>query len=101
VLTHGHEDHIGAVIELWPRLQCRSMQRTFRPHAAQQSLPEYGRGRKLPIREVELNARFRCWTIFRRADRVAHSIPESNALAIRSAMGTVLHTATGSSTRPR
>jgi mRNA degradation ribonuclease J1/J2 len=32
VLTHAHEDHLGAVIELWPRLRCRSMQlRSRRP----------------------------------------------------------------------
>jgi ribonuclease J len=92
VLTHGHEDHIGAVIELWPRLQVPVYATPFTAALLRSKLAEYGRGLNLPIREIELNARFDVGPFSLELVPVAHSIPESNALAIRTPLGLALHT---------
>jgi ribonuclease J len=92
VLTHGHEDHIGAVIEHWPRLKVPIYATAFTAALLRSKLAEYGRGLKLPINEVELNARFDVGPFSLELISVAHSIPESNALAVRTPLGMALHT---------
>jgi len=92
VLTHGHEDHIGAVIEHWPRLKVPIYATPFTAALLRSKLAEYGRGLKLPINEVDLNARFDVGPFSLELISVAHSIPESNALAVRTPLGMALHT---------
>ena len=92
VLTHGHEDHIGAVIEHWPRLKVPVYATPFTAALLRSKLADYGRGLKLPIKEVELNARFEVGPFSLELISVAHSIPESNALAVRTPLGLALHT---------
>ena len=92
VLTHGHEDHIGAVIEHWPRLKVPIYATAFTAALLRSKLAEYGRGLKLPINEVDLNARFDVGPFSLELISVAHSIPESNALAVRTPLGMALHT---------
>ena len=91
VLTHAHEDHFGAVIELWPRLQVPVYATPFTAELLKAKLAEYGRGAQMPIREVALNSRFDVGPFDVELVSVAHSIPESNALAIRTPLGLVLH----------
>jgi len=52
VLTHAHEDHIGAVIDLWPSLECPIFATPFTAGMVKTKLGEYGRTQSLPIREV-------------------------------------------------
>ena len=92
VLTHAHEDHFGAVIELWPRLQVPIYATPFTAALLKAKLAEYGGGAKLPIHEVALNSRFDVGPFGVELISVAHSIPESNALAISTPHGLVLHT---------
>jgi ribonuclease J len=92
VLTHGHEDHIGAVIELWPRLQVPIYATPFTAALLRRKLADYGRGLKMPITEVGLDARFEVGPFALEFVSVAHSIPESNALAIRTPLGLAVHT---------
>jgi ribonuclease J len=92
VLTHGHEDHLGAVIELWPRLRVPIYATPFTAALLKSKLAEYGRGLQLPIREVRLNARFEAGPFAVEFINVSHSIPESNALALTTPLGTVVHT---------
>ena len=92
VLTHAHEDHFGAVIELWPRLKAPIYATPFTAALLKAKLAEYGGGAKLPIHEVALNSRFKVGPFGLEFISVAHSIPESNALAISTAHGLVLHT---------
>ncbi|NJO35940.1 MAG: MBL fold metallo-hydrolase, partial [Rhodospirillales bacterium] len=54
VLTHAHEDHFGAVIELWPRLNAPIYATPFTAALLRTKLSEYGGGAKLPIHEVAL-----------------------------------------------
>jgi ribonuclease J len=92
VLTHAHEDHFGAVIELWPRLQAPIYATPFTAALLKTKLSEYGGGAKLPIHEVALNSRFKVGPFGVELISVAHSIPESNALAISTPHGLTLHT---------
>jgi ribonuclease J len=92
VLTHAHEDHLGAIIELWPRLQTPIYATPFTAAMLKSKLADFGGKLKLPITEVPLEGRFAVGPFDLELISVAHSIPESNAIAIRTALGTVLHT---------
>jgi ribonuclease J len=92
VLTHAHEDHLGAVIELWPRLGVPIYATAFTAAMLKSKLADYGGRLQLPIEEVALNARFAVGPFDLELIAVAHSIPEPNAVAIRTGLGTVLHT---------
>jgi ribonuclease J len=92
VLTHAHEDHLGAVIELWPRLRVPVYATPFTAALLKAKEAEYGRRRELPIRQVPLNSRFQVGPFGVELVEMAHSIPESNALILRTPLGTVLHT---------
>ncbi len=92
VITHAHEDHIGAVIELWPRLGVPVYATPFTAGMLKTKLSEYGNRLAIPIREVPLNSRFDVGPFDIELIEMAHSIPESSALAIRTPHGTVLHT---------
>jgi ribonuclease J len=92
VLTHAHEDHLGAVIELWPRLRVPIYATRFTAAMLKSKLAEFGRMIELPMNEVPLEGRFRVGPFDLELITVAHSIPESNAVAIRTPLGVVLHT---------
>ena len=92
VLTHGHEDHMGALIDLWPRLKVPIHATPFTAalfearRAAEPGAPE------IPVQVVALGGHLSIGPFAIDFINVAHSIPESNALAIRTPAGTVLHT---------
>jgi ribonuclease J len=92
VLTHAHEDHFGAVIELWPKLRVPIYATPFTAALLKAKLAEFGRRLELPIKVVTLNSRFDVGPFGLQLVEVAHSIPESNALVMRTPLGTVLHT---------
>ena len=89
VLTHAHEDHVGAVIELWPRLRVPIYATPFTAAMLKSKLAEFGGKPDLDIREVALNSRFDVGPFDVELISVAHSIPESNAVAIRTPLGLV------------
>ena len=76
VLTHAHEDHLGAVIELWPRLQMPIYATPFTAAMLKSKLAEFGGKLKLPITEVPLEGRFDVGPFDLELISVAHSIPE-------------------------
>ncbi len=92
VLTHAHEDHIGAVVELWPTLQCPIYATPFTAGMVRSKLGEYGKNLKLPITEVPLGGRCNVGPFDVEFVTLAHSIPEPSGLAIRTPAGTVFHT---------
>lgn len=92
VLTHAHEDHFGAVIDLWPSIQVPVYATPFTATLLKAKLAEYGRGLEIPIHEVELDSRFDIGPFNVELITVAHSIPEPNAVCIRTPETTVLHT---------
>jgi ribonuclease J len=92
VITHAHEDHIGAVVDLWPRLRVPVYATPFTAGMLKAKLAEFGNRLQIPIREIPLNGRFDVGPFNVEFFEMSHSIPESSALAIRTPQGTVLHT---------
>jgi ribonuclease J len=92
VLTHGHEDHFGALIDLWPRLRVPIYATPFTAALFEaKRLGEPG-APQIPINVVPLNGRFSLGPFDIELVSMAHSIPESNGLIIRTRHGAVLHT---------
>jgi ribonuclease J len=92
VLTHAHEDHFGALIDLWPKLRVPVYATPFTAALlTAKRLGEPG-APDIPLNVVPLGARFTLGRFDIELVSVAHSIPESNALIIRTPLGTVLHT---------
>ncbi len=91
VITHAHEDHIGALADLWPRLGVPVYATRFAAGLAEaRRLGEPG-APKIPIRIVAQGARLDIGPFNVEFIAVAHSIPESCALAIRTPAGLVVH----------
>jgi ribonuclease J len=92
VLTHAHEDHIGAVPYLWPRLRCPIYATPFTAGVLRRKLRENGFAEDAEITEVPLSGRFAVGPFDLELITLTHSIPEPNAVVIRTSAGTVLHT---------
>jgi ribonuclease J len=92
VLTHAHEDHFGALMDLWPRLQVPVYATPFTAALLEAKRVGEPGTPEIPVKVVPLNARFKLGAFDLEYVSVAHSIPESNALVIRTPLGTVLHT---------
>ncbi|MEY9752931.1 ribonuclease J [Bradyrhizobium yuanmingense] len=92
VLTHAHEDHFGAIIDLWPKLKCPIYATRFSAAlfeakcAAERNAPE------IPVTVVPSGGRVDIGPFNVEFIPVAHSIPEAHALAIHTDAGIVLHT---------
>lgn len=92
LLTHAHEDHFGAVVDLWPRLQAPIYATPFTAALLRAKLAERP-GLDLPIREIALGSRLQIGAFDVELVTVAHSIPEPNAVVIRTPLGLIVHTA--------
>lgn len=91
-ITHAHEDHIGAISELWPRLKAPVYATRFAKNLLEtRRLSEPG-APKVDLRELKPGKRVTVGPFEIEFVPVAHSIPESNAVAIRTEHGLVLHT---------
>ena len=92
VITHAHEDHYGAILDLWPQLKVPIFATPFTAallaakRASEPGAPE------IPVTVVPLGSRFKVGPFDVEMVSMAHSIPESNALIIRTPAGSVLHT---------
>lgn len=92
VLTHAHEDHLGAVAYLWERFGCPIYATPFTVSIIQRKLAEVDLLDIVPIVEVPLNGSFEVGPFTIDLITLTHSIPEPNGMAIRTPLGTVLHT---------
>lgn len=93
VITHAHEDHYGALLDLWPRLKVQCWMTPFTAgllEAKRQSEP--GAPPQIPVTIYRAGEKFTVGPFSIEAIPVGHSIPEPMALAITSPAGTVVHT---------
>ena len=91
-ITHAHEDHIGALVEMWPRLRAPVYATRFALSLLEtRRLSEPG-APKVELRQIAPGQRLKVGPFDIEFLPVAHSIPESNALAIRTPLGLVVHT---------
>ncbi|MCR5940592.1 ribonuclease J [Ochrobactrum sp. XJ1] len=92
VITHAHEDHFGALLDLWPRLEVPVYATPFTAgllEAKRQS--EHG-APEIPITIYKAGEKFEVGPFKLEAVAVTHSIPEPVSLAITTPLGTVVHT---------
>jgi len=92
VLTHAHEDHIGAVGWLWPRLKAPLYATPFTAFLLREKLREKGLLDDARITEVPLSGTIKLGPFELTLITLTHSIPEPNGLAIKTPLGTILHT---------
>ena len=92
VLTHAHEDHMGALARLWPQLRCPVYATPFTMYLVRDRLSEAGLLGEVPLHTIELKGRFDIGPFDLEMITLTHSIPEPNALAIRTPAGLILHT---------
>jgi ribonuclease J len=92
VLTHAHEDHFGAIIDLWPKLKCPIYATKFSAALFEAKCNSERNPPKIPVTVVPSGGRIDLGPFNVEFIPVAHSIPESHALAIHTSAGTVLHT---------
>lgn len=92
VLTHAHEDHFGGLIDLWARLKIPVYATPFTAALLKAKCASEPGAPDIPVTVIPLGARFAVGPFDIELVSMAHSIPESNALIIRTPAGTVLHT---------
>jgi ribonuclease J len=92
VLTHAHEDHMGALIDLWPKLNVPIYATPFAAALFEARRSSEPGAPKIPVNIAPPGPRLELGPFSVDFINVAHSIPESNALAIRTPLGCVLHT---------
>jgi ribonuclease J len=92
VLTHAHEDHIGAIAHLWPQLRCPLFATPFTARLIEEKLAEAGLDEEIAVTVVPISGHVVLGPFEIDYITLTHSIPESNALAIRTPLGVVVHT---------
>jgi ribonuclease J len=92
VITHAHEDHIGAVAHLWRQLRCPVYATPFTVAVLKRKLGEAGLLNEVKIHTIPPGGSFELEPFKLQFMPVSHSVPEAQALVLRTPFGTVLHT---------
>jgi ribonuclease J len=92
VLTHAHEDHIGAMGWLWPRLEAPVYATPFTAYLLREKLRDADLLDEVDITEVPLGGKISLGPFEIELITLTHSIPEPNGLSIKTPLGTILHT---------
>jgi ribonuclease J len=92
VITHAHEDHVGAVAHLWRQLRCPVYATPFTAAVLRRKLSEAQLLNEVKIHVIPPGGNFELAPFSLRFIQVAHSTPESQALVIRTPAGLVVHT---------
>eukprot|EP00042_Codosiga_hollandica_P037623 m.299304 g.299304 ORF g.299304 m.299304 type:complete len:655 (-) comp55183_c1_seq16:114-2078(-) len=92
IITHGHEDHIGAIPFLWPRLKCPIYATNFAIQLMKKRLDDAKFQGPVAFRPIEPSSTIQVGPFDITFQPVTHSIPESQALVIKTKAGTVFHT---------
>ena len=92
VITHAHEDHVGAVAHLWRQLRCPVYATPFTAAVLRRKLTEAHLVNDVKINVIPPGGSFELGPFRLQFLRVAHSTPEAQGLAIRTPYGTIVHT---------
>ncbi|MEE2704837.1 MAG: ribonuclease J [Pseudomonadota bacterium] len=92
VLTHAHEDHIGAVAYLWEKLRCPIYASPFTACFLRHKLSDIGKIDEIKIIEVNVSGKLTVGPFDIEFINLTHSIPEPNGLGISTSYGNILHT---------
>jgi ribonuclease J len=93
LLTHAHEDHFGAVTDLWPALAGIPVYATpFTAEMLKSKLAEIGLVNGFPLQVIPMGDRRKIGPFDVELISMSHSIPEPSAVVIRTPLGAALHT---------
>jgi ribonuclease J len=92
VITHAHEDHYGALLDLWPRLKVQCWMTPFTAGLLEAKRQSESGSPKVPVTIYREGETFQVGPFHIEAIAVTHSIPEPVSLAITTPAGTVIHT---------
>ena len=92
VLTHAHEDHIGAIAHLWPNLKCKIFATPFTALLVKEKFKEKHIDITKDLQIVQLNGKVKLEPFDIEYITLTHSILEPNGLRIKTPAGIVLHT---------
>jgi ribonuclease J len=93
VITHAHEDHIGALPYLWRRFKCPVYTTKYTAEILRRKLARDGVGDNIPIIEITTGDRIDIGEFNVEWLAITHSLPEPHAFVIRTTAGNVFHTA--------
>lgn len=91
IITHAHEDHIGAVAHLWPRLKCPIYASPFTAAVLRKKISENPACRDAEIIEIRANEKLDLKPFKLTFTPVTHSVPDTMALFIETDAGNVVH----------
>ena len=91
ILTHAHEDHIGAVAHIWPKLKCKIYATPFTATLLQEKFKEKKIDITNSLNIVQLNSKINLGPFTIDFVTLTHSILEPNGLSITTPSGTILH----------
>ena len=92
ILTHAHEDHIGAVAHIWPDLKCKLYATPFTAALITEKFKEKKIDISSFLKIVPLNSKIKLGDFEIDFVTLTHSILEPNGLSIKTPLGTILHT---------
>ncbi|MBQ8481695.1 MAG: ribonuclease J [Alphaproteobacteria bacterium] len=90
-ITHGHEDHMGAIAQIWPHLECPVYAMDFTIGLIKERLREFKMDDAVPLISVNKNRKVTIPNFEVEFISVAHSVPQTCGLAIRTKYGNVFH----------
>jgi len=92
LLTHAHEDHIGAVHHLWPYLRCPVYATDFAAEVLIRKLKDVGLEKEVKINRIKINSKIKIGPFNIEIISMSHSIIEPSSALIKTDAGTVFHT---------
>lgn len=92
VITHAHEDHLGAVPYLWDELQCPIYTTNFTASVLRHKIRSNAGFASIPVETVDAGGEIEIGEFMLDLIPLTHSIPEMQAIAIKTKCGTVMHT---------
>lgn len=90
-ITHSHEDHIGAIPYIWPMVECPIYARSFAIEMIRDKLFQFNMEKDVPLIKTNIHSSVHIGDFSIEFIQVAHSTPESSALAITTPEGVILH----------
>ncbi|MBL6621523.1 MAG: ribonuclease J [Rickettsiales bacterium] len=92
IVTHAHEDHLGAIQYLWENIQVPIYTSKFTGTFLREKLKEYKLDKTVPIHVKEQKKPFKLGSFTIEFFEISHSVPEMNAAIISTKIGNIVHT---------
>lgn len=90
-ITHAHEDHMGAVAQVWPALQCPIYATSFAAALIKERLNEYKLANLVDLRIVESGQVIKLQAFSVEFVSLVHSVPQTCGLYIKTQYGNIFH----------